>query len=209
MPKSKSRKRKNKPGSSGTVAWSGGRKKSSRKSSWLVIALVAVAGLGAGGYIWQSIQVDRAFQALTEEGKPLLTGIESLPNRGRTHLTTGQSYSYRDDFPTSGPHAPFWAYPGFYTDSQPPTMLVHALEHGHVVIYYDQPAPENIAIIKQWAGTYSGNWSGVLAVPRRGLKDKIVLTAWQKRMKMDTFDTKIAAAFIDAYRGRGPERQVR
>jgi len=41
------------------------------------------------------------------------------------------------------------------------------------------------------------------------LNNQIVLTAWRKRLKLDAFDTKIAAAFIDAYRGRGPERQVR
>ena len=212
MPKSKNRKRKSKSSPSGTggkVKWRGGRQSGKSYTHWYVIAFVAAVILGGGGYIWQSVQADQAFQALAEEGKPLLTGIETPPNLGRDHLNGGQGYNYRDDFPTSGPHAPFWSNPGFYTDPQPQIQLVHAMEHGHVVIYYDKPAPENLATIKDWAAIYGGNWSGVLAVPRRGLNNQIVLTAWRKRLKLDAFDTKIAAAFIDAYRGRGPERQVR
>jgi hypothetical protein len=46
-------------------------------------------------------------------------------------------------------------------------------------------------------------------VPRPGLDDAIVLTAWRRRLRLSQFDRSAAAAFIDAFRGRGPERQVR
>ena len=39
--------------------------------------------------------------------------------------------------------------------------------------------------------------------------EAIVLTAWTKRLRLDPFDPAAAAAFIDAYRGRGPEHPVR
>ena len=35
------------------------------------------------------------------------------------------------------------------------------------------------------------------------------MTAWRKRLRLKTFDASAAAAFIDAYRGRGPENPVR
>jgi hypothetical protein len=37
----------------------------------------------------------------------------------------------------------------------------------------------------------------------------VVLTAWRKILKLDTFEPASAAAFVDAYRGRGPENKVR
>jgi hypothetical protein len=37
----------------------------------------------------------------------------------------------------------------------------------------------------------------------------VVLTAWRKILKLDSFEPAAAAAFIDTYRGRGPEKRVR
>ena len=42
-----------------------------------------------------------------------------------------------------------------------------------------------------------------------GLGQSVVLTAWAKRLDLDRFDPAPAAAFIDGYRGRGPENPVR
>jgi len=35
------------------------------------------------------------------------------------------------------------------------------------------------------------------------------LGAWGQRLELKPFDPELAAAFIDRYRGRGPERRVR
>ncbi len=42
-----------------------------------------------------------------------------------------------------------------------------------------------------------------------GLGSDLVLTAWTKRLRLASFDAPLAAAFVDAYRGRGPEHPVR
>jgi hypothetical protein len=87
--------------------------------------------------------------------------------------------------------------------------LVHALEHGHIVIYYDKPDAEALKTLRVWSGLYSGQWDGVVVTPKPGLGQKIVLTAWAKRLDQNQLDMPLAAAFIDAFRGRGPENPVR
>ena len=83
------------------------------------------------------------------------------------------------------------------------------MEHGHVAIYFDQPDEEAMRLIRTWAGLFRGPWSGVIASPSPGLGQAVVLTAWQRRLRLDTFDPAAAAAFVDLFRGRGPENPVR
>jgi hypothetical protein len=67
--------------------------------------------------------------------------------------------------------------PGYYETHQPPIHLVHALEHGHIVIYYDKPDAEGLKTLRVWSGLYSGQWDGVVVTLKPGLGQKIVLTA--------------------------------
>lgn len=137
--------------------------------------------------------------------------VETIPAAldARTHLPPDASYDYRTPFPTSGPHSPRWTEAGFYSEPQRPTELVHALEHGNVVIYYDRPGTAALAQLKRWAEEYQGQWDGVVVVPSSGLGKKVVLTAWEKGLLLERFDAAAAAAFLDDFRGRGPEGFVR
>jgi hypothetical protein len=42
-----------------------------------------------------------------------------------------------------------------------------------------------------------------------GIGQQIILTAWTKELRLEEFDAAAAAAFIDRFRGRGPEHPVR
>ena len=99
--------------------------------------------------------------------------------------------------------------PGVYRLPQRSGQLVHALEHGNVVIYYDTPTPDALADLKDWAALYTGPWDGVVLTPMERLGEEVVLTAWTKTLRLEPFDAALAAAFIDRYRGRGPEHPVR
>ncbi len=172
---------------------------------------VSVALLG-GALVWQIAQQSQAYAAFQEavrRGQPALRRVETFPDEGRAHLQPGERATYRTDPPTSGPHSPEWVNPGFYTQEQPPERLVHSLEHGHIVIYYDDPGPQAIRTLQAWARMFNGQWDGVVAVPRHGLGRAVILTAWTRMLRLDSFDENAAAAFIDAFRGRGPEHPVR
>lgn len=213
MPKSRQRKRPARTAASGggQIQWgqAGTAKKSGLKGRLILIAIAAVIVIGGGAYVWQSISFDREFENLAKGGEAVLSRVASTNNLGRSHLALGEDYSYRSAFPVSGPHNRSPVQPGFYDEPQLPTRLVHALEHGHVVIYYGAPGNEALDSLKSWAGHYTGRWDGVVVVPNRSLARRLVLTAWRRRLTLGKFDAKAAAVFIDTFRGRGPENRVR
>jgi len=176
----------------------------------LIAAAVGVVLVAAGGWwVWRLNAADSGFQALAAAGRPALGASALHPNFGNAHLRPGQRPQYSTRFPLSGSHADTWSTPGFYASPEAPEMLVHALEHGNIVIYYDAPGDATMRTLKEWAGLFNGMWSGVVVTPMPGLGQAVVLTAWRRMMRQDTFDAAPAAAFIDAYRGRGPENPVR
>ncbi len=208
MPKSKTRKKSTK-GKTKSIDWGVPATKGTGRIN-LVLGAVALAALVAGGvYFWQLQQTGSAFDALIAEGQPALARVEITSDRGGGHLGPGQGHSYGTAFPTSGIHDRVPIEPGFYTETQRATQLVHSVEHGHIVIYYEDPGAEARDTIAAWTTLFGGHWDGVVAVPSSGLGKAVVLTAWRKILKLDTFDPASAAAFVDAYRGRGPENKVR
>ncbi len=207
MPKSKTRKKSGKS-SSKKIDWGGPATKASGRIN-LVLGAIAVAALVAGGfYLWRSYQTSGDFEALAAQGQAALARVETTPGGGG-HLALGQVHLYGVRFPTSGNHNRIPVAPGFYGDSQPATKLVHSIEHGHIVIYYESPGAEAIQLLKDWTSLYGGNWDGVIATPSSGLGKAVMLTAWRKILRLDEFDPAAAAAFIDEFRGRGPENAVR
>jgi hypothetical protein len=208
MPKSRIRKKPHR-GKPKSIDWGAGSAKGSGGIN-LVLAAVALAAVVAGGlYLWRLQQAGSEFETLIAEGQPALARVETTPDHGGGHLGPGQGHSYGTAFPTSGIHDRVPIDPGFYTGPQRATQLVHSVEHGHIVIYYDDPGAEARDTIEAWTGLFGGHWDGVVAVPSSGLGKGVVLTAWRKILKLDSFEPAAAAAFIDSYRGRGPEKRVR
>ncbi|HEY9878760.1 MAG TPA: DUF3105 domain-containing protein [Leptolyngbyaceae cyanobacterium] len=193
---------------------SGRRRKSETSSKVLSIllgplGLVLVMGAVIGG-LWYNNRPDHiAFNPGTPDGQAALKAVETFSDEGQKHVNPGQTVNYDTDFPTSGPHDPKPTMPGFYSEPQRPEQLVHSLEHGNIVIYYDQPTAEVQKTLASWVEQFPGAWDGLVVVPKSGLGETLVLTAWTKKLEMPQFDAEAAATFIDAYRGRGPENPVR
>ncbi|MCS7067232.1 MAG: DUF3105 domain-containing protein [Meiothermus sp.] len=163
-----------------------------------------------GGFFWWQGRSAGEFDALIAQGQPELEAqVISHADAGRGHINLGTPVQYATDPPTSGVHWPNWTNPGFYERPEPKEKLVHALEHGNVVIYYDTPSAEALNQIRSWQRRFTGQWDGLVVVPKPGLGQTIELTAWNKLLRLDTWNAALAAAFVDAYRGRGPENPVR
>ncbi len=193
------------------MSWGGGYSAKQRRRDYLIMAAVLVVALAGGGsYWWRTAGVGRDFDQLVAAGQGSLARVKTIASRGRDHFSPGTPYAYPSRFPTSGAHATATTAPGFYDTAQPPTLLVHAVEHGNIVIYYGDGAdPSVLETLRDWTDLYDGRYDGVVAVPMTGLDDRVVLTAWTKRLNLRPFEPAAAAAFIDAYRGRGPEHPVR
>jgi len=91
--------------------------------------------------------------------------------------------------------------------------LVHSLEHGAVVIYYDPTKldPEAERSLKAFAQAHRHPWAGVLVVPNPepDFGYPYILTAWTVMLKLEEYDAKVVQAFLAEYLGRGPENRVR
>ncbi|MFQ5972084.1 MAG: DUF3105 domain-containing protein [Alphaproteobacteria bacterium] len=211
MPKSKKRTKARSSVASGrAISWGASHSGSRRKKEWVITAVVATTiVVGLGGYLTRDVLAKREFASLAALGAAALSGVETEPSDGRRHLDPGERHSYAARYPTSGPHEPVWVRAGFYDEAQPPTRLVHSMEHGNVVIYYDAPGAAALETLRRWSELYTGQWDGLVVTRDSGLGSRIVLSAWTRRLELDRFDPEAAAAFIDAFRGRGPENPVR
>jgi hypothetical protein len=179
----------------------------------LAVAVVAVT-LGAT-FLGGGSGVDGVEgQALPERGDDALLGdVQQFPSEGRQHVERGTEVTYNTSPPTSGPHYDGTTSAGFYEETPPLGDLVHTLEHGAVVVYYDSAAitPEARESLQAFASVHTGTWRSVVAVPNPAddPESPYVLTAWQHMLRMDSYDAEVVRAFLAEYLGRGPENAVR
>jgi hypothetical protein len=149
------------------------------------------------------------FAELVKEGQPQLSRVEAEPDSGSMHVATGTAVAEGQPFPVSGTHWSEATPSGFFKDPRPKGELIHALQHGQVVIYYDEPGFKAQSMLTRLSAQFAAPFAGVIAVPSKGLGGAVVLTAWRYRLRLPAFDEAAVAAFIDAYMGRGPENRVR
>lgn len=155
-----------------------------------VIAAVVIGGLGF--VVYSLVKPD-----------PEVEGVEKLASQGRDHLASGATYDYGDPAPTSGPHDPRAARCGAYDEAIPPTLAVHALEHGAVILWHrpDLDAPQVTALEE----IMDRHDSHVIVAPNSGITEPIVATAWNRRMRFQSADDPPLVEFVDTYRTRAPE----
>lgn len=158
--------------------------------SWVVIAnrraaRQTVAQLEAGGCTFdRSTDTDRG--------------------QGRNHLAA--SPTYRVDPPAGGDHLAAVAPPGEYGSRAPADgQVVHALEHGDVVLWHRPDAGEaTLAALHAITDRYRDD---VLVVARPGLVSEVAATAWHRRLQCPAVEDRALALFVRSFRDQGPERQ--
>jgi Protein of unknown function (DUF3105) len=149
----------------------------------------------------------------------------TLSNDGGTHVPVGTdcrtdaatcgANPYSSVPATSGPH---WDTPdawGAYSTPQPETQLIHNLEHGGIVIWYDPEAltEEQIAeldsYVESQVATGIGGRFKFIVSPWGGrdpLPSPVVVTAWRHMLELETFDMDAIRGFADAnYLVHAPE----
>ncbi len=131
-------------------------------------------------------------------------GVETVAKQTTYHLKSlSEPHGpYKSDPPANGPHAENMAVPGFYEEPVPPERLIHNLEDGHVVIYYRPGLPDEVlADLRGLADRYPGDGRAVVVVPREDKDSAVILTAWRKILRLNSWDAARAQAFIDRYIG--------
>lgn len=159
--------------------------------AWNAVALILLATLGFVGWI-------------SFGPKP----GQSVPFQGRNHIASGEPHEpYNSDPPTSGPHALLPAEAGFYEKAPPDENLVHNMEHGYVIVWYNCSGlseAECQGLTMQIQGvmdrtkpaSFFSSEIMVIVVPRPTLTSLLTLTAWCRILKLDKFDEAVLTDFI-------------
>jgi hypothetical protein len=128
---------------------------------------------------------------------------------GAGHFPQGRVARFRLNPPSGGDHELQPAGPGDWPADEPPSdgMVVHALEHGYVAIWYRPAALEQaqkrllLAILAEFP-------RDVLLVPHPTLGVPVAATAWHHRVLCSRVDDAAAGAlraFVVRWRNHGPE----
>lgn len=137
----------------------------------------------------------------------LFTFDDDLTEEGQDHLPVGVSFPYNTTPPYGGPH---WSTPsqcGIYELEQPFEPIVHSMEHGVVILYFqpDLFRTEDVAAARQLGSSILREGKRFIMTPSRDIVDPVVLAAWGRLLAMDTFEADTIREFVDAFDGRGPE----
>ena len=174
------------------------------------LAVLAVAGLAFGGFGGGDKDARTALEAAG-------CTLESFKGVSRAHISdpTARPKSWNSFPPTSGPHYVTPAVYGFYSDPVELARILHGLEHGGVYMLYGPTTPPDT--VDQLRKIYDKDPRGLVVAPLPALGGKLALGAWTSGdpgsaqvgtghlAKCTKVDEKAFNAFIDAFRGRGPE----
>ena len=167
---------------------------------WGVVALLVVIALGYIGL--------QAMKSKPGASVPVMASAR--------HIQVGEQHeAYNSDPPTSGPHYAQPAQAGFYDEALPDETLVHNLEHGYVIIWYNCAglSDSDCQTIKTQIKTVMDNAKPVtitgtkklIAVPRPNMGTLIALTSWGRIDKLNSFNEQEMAEFINDFRNEAPE----
>ncbi len=119
------------------------------------------------------------------------------------HRPVGQAIAYASYPPTSGTHAESPTTWGFHTEPVADEVAVHNLEHGGVVISYNNISADDQSKLRLLLGSYPRDKYGEVKLVIRPY-DKIaagaiVLTAWNWIDELTAYDEVRIRAFMDAH----------
>jgi hypothetical protein len=151
------------------------------------------------------------------EGEPIgdcSAVLRSYAAPPATHLPECSNIIYSTSPPTFGDHYPSWAAYQSYDFPVPLGYLVHDLEHGAVVLFYD--CPEGCAAEVETAQAFIAALPAdprcsaavrvqVILVPRPELGARWAAAAWGHSLTADCLDADLFGQFYADHHGQGPE----
>lgn len=182
------------------------QERAARKST-----LKRITTIGSAAVIGIGVLV--AFVAYANRRQQTLPGQFIPEMASRVHIAVGASHEpYSSNPPTSGPHYPTTVKAGVHEDVIADEYLVHNMEHGHVIIWYqcgdtkpfDQGCKDERGTLKKMVEEEFKSWKVVL-MPRPKMETRFALTAWTRLDTFNDFDEARVRRFIKAFRNRGPE----
>lgn len=145
-----------------------------------------------------------AFEAQVAE--TTLSGIQTFPIEGTTHVPEGTRVEYQTNPPTSGDHYANAVPWGVYFEEQVDEAMVHSLEHGGIWISYKDISEAEIDVLESIGRR---NSQSVIVSPRQANDAPISVASWGKLMHLENADEFLIQKYIDTYKNQSPERLAR
>jgi Protein of unknown function (DUF3105) len=173
-------------------------------------ALITRLGLGAAALVAIALI---ASSFLREPAPELGEDVPIMPDT--THVAEDTDPGpYNSDPPTSGKHYEATLNAGFYNDGDvsadhPEGHLVHNLEHGYVIFWYncsllDETGCTELKGQIQEVMADENNFK-VIAFPWSSIDVPVVMTSWGRILRMESFDPQVAQNFVQNRRNKAPE----
>ncbi len=140
--------------------------------------------------------------------------VRSYEGATATHYGSCTDIVYSTSPPVFGDHYPEWAAYETYDFPVPLGFLVHDLEHGAVVIFYDCPdgCSDEVDAARAFIDALPDDPRctpdvrvQVVLVPRPGLGSRWAASAWGNALTADCFDPEAFGNFYVEHHAHGPE----
>jgi hypothetical protein len=140
----------------------------------------------------------------TSTGTANCGNLQIMEDEGRGHLNAGDPTPvYKSNPPTSGTHNQVWSQAGIYGDNVDITQLVHSLEHGYIILFYNGLSP---AEISQLENIQRGDSFKMIVAPYPNMPSKVALAAWARLQTCDGVNEQAIRSFTAQFRNQGPEQ---
>jgi hypothetical protein len=178
-----------------------------------VLAGVALlAGLAVAGVLLLGGDDKEEEKDLPVEGPPALVSAARAaectavtePSEGEEH--TDNPPPYRSNPPHSGDHTLDVADDAAYEEAPPIGHLVHALEHGRVIMWFKEGDEDTRKELLKIGNEDAAHM--ILTPNEKDMEYEVAVTAWTHLLGCPEMNDKVPAAvraFRDAYRDKGPE----
>ncbi|GAB2490253.1 DUF3105 domain-containing protein [Streptosporangium sandarakinum] len=155
---------------------------------WGIGGAVVVLLVGAVAFYMVNVRTTTSLDAVTTAAYP-----------GAQHIET--KVTYKENPPMGGEHNPAWQTCAVYDQPINNENAVHSLEHGAVWITYRPDLPKDqVDKLKELASR-----DYMLMSPYPGLPAKIVLSSWNRQLKVDSADDPRLPKYIAKYRNSGDQ----
>lgn len=131
---------------------------------------------------------------------------EAVPIQPPGHIEVGTEHAPYSNPPTSGAHYTSPIGSGFYNDPIEPEFLVHSLEHGYAVIWYncDQLETEEACseLESQLRSYVNAAVGKLIGVPYPPLEVPLAISTWGRVLTLEAFDEQALDSFIQTNSGK-------
>ncbi|WP_020576891.1 DUF3105 domain-containing protein [Actinopolymorpha alba] len=203
-----------------------------RRTALIIVACTLVGLVIIGAAAWVPVKNwinDPGRQPMSAFGVPAAqAGLDPVVNDSAAgvsdHVDTGQKVNYTTAPPSAGPH---WEQPAsfgrkFYTDKDRPAVetLVHNLEHGYTIVWYDETIAKDSAqlnalkdIARRFESSTFDNSKKLIVAPWFAKDGKfkagkhIALTHWSTDAGHRQYATKVSGEAIEQFMKKYPASQ--